>query len=145
MGAAVPVLNAFGVRKYHGIDPSLESIEFCRRTWPWLTFEQGEIRAVGKTYPESFGGFISSSMLMHIPRSEIYQALKSLRKSLVTGSRGMIETGAMQCGIGTLERGGLSITLYSDVELVTALELNNFRIDHHRLSGLMQVAIVTAC
>ena len=126
MGAAVPILDLLGVVRYHGVDPSLESIEFCRRTWPDLKFEQGEIRTIGDAYPEYFGGCISASMLMHIPRSDIHRALHSLRRSLVRGAPCLIETGVMQDGIGMLKRGGFSVTLYSKDELIAALEQSGF-------------------
>lgn len=90
IGRAIGVLDNYGIRSYIGIDPSEASIDFCRKTYPEHNFEVSEVRLLGENHPNRFGGFLFMNVLMHTPKSDCVNILKSIRASLLDGAIGLL-------------------------------------------------------
>lgn len=134
IGRFIPLLPELGIRRYFGIDPSEESINFCRREFsiihgPNMQFEVGEARTLGTLYPDRFSGFILAAVLMHIPRDDLQEVLKSIRRSLKEGAPGFISTpGRWGDEFDFVNRHGMELTLYTMKELNEALIAAGFGI-----------------
>jgi len=128
-GRAIEMLPGLYITKYLGIDPSTPSIEHCQAKWPNLEFEVGEIRELGKKYPDRFSGFMSIAMLMHIPRSDLNDALSSLRSCLKQDAPGMI---SLPMGyddrLESINHVGMKLTLFTIEEIEQSLLKNGFEI-----------------
>lgn len=128
-GRSISLLPHLGIEKYFGIDPSAESIKYCKETWPEHAFEVSEIRELGEKYPGRFSGFMLLAVLMLIPRDGILPALQSLRKCLSPGATGMISL-----PLGRAEKrshtfaDGTRTTLYLKSEITAALRHCGFSI-----------------
>ena len=56
----------FGARRVTGIDFSCEAIDFCKRTYPWATFREGDVSAV--PLPDaSFDRVLLFDLTEHLP------------------------------------------------------------------------------
>jgi SAM-dependent methyltransferase len=130
IGRAIGMLLDLGIEKYHGVDPSVEQINYCVREFPQHTFEVGEIRELGSKHPERFSGFLMITTLMHIPRTDLDQALSSLRACLVRGAPGMMSLpmGEAPDYLSVVNRYGMLLTLYTPEEVDAALIRNGFRV-----------------
>jgi SAM-dependent methyltransferase len=117
IGRFVPLLPQLGVSRYFGIDPSVESITYCKRTFSdvdycRVQFEVGEARQLGEKYPKRFAGFMLAAVLMHIPRTDLHQVLRSIRTCLKDEAPGFFST-----PVGYEEDGELEIQNISDMEI----------------------------
>jgi SAM-dependent methyltransferase len=127
IGRAVPILPDLGIEKYLGIDPSIEQVRVCRSRWPELQFEVSEIRELANKYPNRFSGFLLITVLMHIPRRDLSQALGSLRGCLKQGAHGMISLPMGQPDRLMMRNNvGMMLTLYTQEELESALGRHGF-------------------
>ncbi len=125
LGRFVPLLPQLGISRYLGIDPSVESIEYCKRTYAevdycQVQFETGEARLLGNQYPERFAGFMLAAVLMHIPREGLRDVLISIRGCLKYGAQGFFSTPLGEEGrdLEVINRQGLELSLYTEEELV---------------------------
>jgi SAM-dependent methyltransferase len=150
-GRFVPLLPVLGISKYLGIDPSVESVEYCKRTFTsteecLVTFEVGEARLLGDKYPGRFAGFIMTAVMMHIPRIDLPTALRSIRKCVKSGSPGFFSTPLAAEGEGreAMSRVGLEISLYTETELDEAFAKAGFKFYRRRFGGGMIVGHVYA-
>lgn len=152
IGRFVPLLPDLGVYKYFGIDPSKESIEYCKRTFSDLEyckpqFEVSEMRLLGDKYPARFSGFLLAAVLMHIPRSDLGVALTSIRKCLKDGAAGFFSTPQGPGEEGELEwtnSQGIEISLYTRAELVISFEAAGFQFEKIRVGESMILGHVVA-
>lgn len=130
VGRFIQLLPHLGIEKYFGVDPSVESIRFCRKTFPQYGFEVGDMRMVGHLYPARFSGFLMTTTLMHLPRPELGRALTSLRASLLVGAPGLLST---PFGEGeeleVTNNSGMKLTLFTFEEIQRALQDSGFRVD----------------
>ena len=140
-GRAIPVLEQLGVRNYLGIDPSVDSVEYCRRNFPRHQFDVDEIRTIGQNYPERFGGFFIGAVLMHIPREDIGLVISSLRRCLKEDARGFFSLPMGQDGVLEVRnRYDMDLTLFTVDEVTEVFSGNGFNLlqletDGHMLKG----------
>lgn len=141
-GRAVPLLPALGIAKYHGIDPSQESIRYCQMSYPDYSFAVSEVRSLGTRYPTRFSGFLMLAVLMHIPRLDLPLALASLRGSLHKGAPGLFSTPLGKQGrLEVKNPFGMTLTLFTMNELAIGFAAQGFEIaelfspDDHMMLG----------
>jgi SAM-dependent methyltransferase len=149
IGRYVPLLPDLHISKYLGIDPSAESIEYCKRTFAnteeyQVAFEVGEVRLLGDKYPGRFSGFIMTAVMMHIPRADLSTALRSIHKCLKPGSPGFFSTPLAEEGEGAdvVNRVGMEISLYTEAELDEAFAEAGFKFYRRRFGGGMIIGHV---
>jgi SAM-dependent methyltransferase len=126
-GRFVPILPDLSIKQYLGIDPSPESIAYCRHIYPEQSFAVGSIQTLGAKYPGRFSGFIMTACLMHVPRRGLRAALRSLRSALMLGAQGMM---SLPIGEPLTWRHplGLTTTLYTEAEMLRQLPLHGLEI-----------------
>jgi SAM-dependent methyltransferase len=151
IGRYVPLLPELHIAKYLGIDPSAESIEYCKRTFSstdeyQVAFEVGEARLLGDKYPGRFSGFMLTAVLMHIPRTDLATVLSSVRKCLKSGSPGFFSTPLAEDGDETevVNQAGMEISLYTEQELDQAFIEAGFKFHRKEYPGQMILGHVYA-
>ncbi len=145
IGRAIPMLPDLGAfNGYFGIDPAEDQIAYCREHFPELSFEVNEIRRIGAAYPKRFDGFLCIAVLMHVPRSDIDLALRSLRASLKDGANGLLSLPYGDTMVRDNCVFGVNITLYTIDEMFLALKRNGFQIERDRIDEPMYICHVTA-
>jgi len=92
IGRFAPLAADYGIRSYLGIDPAIQHVKHCKRQYPGVTFQQGEVRQLGREHLNKLGGFILLNVLMHIPRNELAEILYGIRSSLLPGAVGFVNT-----------------------------------------------------
>lgn len=130
IGRFVPLLPILGITNYTGIDPAADQIAYCTKTYPQYRFFEMDMRALGIMFPDRFDAFAMISVIMHLPRGDLPQALRSLRGALKKGAHGLVST-----PIGTGEgigKTGLLCTLYQPDELEGHFSAAGFGIAMHR-------------
>ncbi len=145
MGRAIPLFEQMGVKGYFGIDPSVESVKYCRENFPKYSFEEDEIRTIGENYPNRFGGFFLACVLMHLPRKDMAVAIKSLRVSLKAGSPGMFSTPAGKTETDEVEnKSGMKLTLLTPEEVYGFFAQNGFEVSSLEVVAGMLLGHVVA-
>lgn len=74
--------------EYVGTEPSIGMIEAARERNPGADFRQARVKDLD--FDSEFDGFFASASLLHIPKSEIKEALTKIRKALKPGGLGFI-------------------------------------------------------
>ncbi len=147
-GRAVPLLTQLGIEtnKYVGYDASQASVNHCKTTWPSLLFEQGDLRQLGAMYPKHFSGFLAFAVLMHIPRSDLEEAMSSIRECLVDGARGAIWIPiGRTAGATKINDYGMKLTLYTKKEFEASLHRNRLVVQfNYSPNGFMHFYRVVA-
>ena len=129
IGRTIPVLNDYGIRAYFGVDPSAESVAFCRQRFPHLDFEISEVRQLGETYQQHFGGFLLLNVLMHTPEAELAAVLRSIHTSLLPGSPGLMNANKPAAAQYVNDAAKmLTLSYYEPSDFSKALEANGFEI-----------------
>jgi SAM-dependent methyltransferase len=68
-----------------GIDLSTAMVERARSLHPNIPFEQGDMLALERVADNSFGGIAAFYSLIHVPRPLMVQALRELKRALLSG------------------------------------------------------------
>ncbi len=133
-GRTISVIEQLGIKRYFGIDPSEESVKYCRNHYPNYNFEVDELRTLGDHYPERFSGFWLTAVLMHIPRTELNDVIRLFRRSLKPDAVGFCATpvGKEDLLSGYADDGTFN-TLFTREEIVDAFSKNGFRIGNMRI------------
>ncbi len=68
IGRVISILPELGITNYVGIDPSAASIDYCKKQWEFTghTFEVGEVRGLGATYPGIASGLPEAWLAWHV-------------------------------------------------------------------------------
>jgi ubiquinone/menaquinone biosynthesis C-methylase UbiE len=68
-----------------GIDLSHEMVRQAQYLHPHITFKQGNMLSLSNVNDDSFGGIAAFYSIIHLPRLQVVQALRELRRVLKTG------------------------------------------------------------
>ena len=141
-GRFVPLLPDLGIppERYLGMDLAEAQVRFAQKRFPNHSFEAGSFYEVGECYPGRFSGLWCTSVLMHIPRSRLSEALSSLRASMQRDAVGLIST---YCGNeDVLLDNGMLVTLYGVEELVAAFHEAGFYFEPYPARDMVLAGIV---
>ena len=83
-GQVAAYLHARGADVW-GIDLSHEMVRQAQYLHPHIPFKQGNMLSLNDVSNDSFGGIAAFYSIIHIPRSQVAQALRELRRVLKTG------------------------------------------------------------
>jgi SAM-dependent methyltransferase len=144
IGRSISMLPDLGVTRYFGVDPAESQVAYCKKTYPQFDFEVNEIRSVGESYPNRFNGFLLLAVLQHIPRTDIDQALHSLRCSLKNHAQGFMSFPYSDDDVREYAVEDIMCTLYTIEEVVESLERNGFLIARNRIGGQMFLSHLVA-
>lgn len=86
-GQVARYLHSCGI-KVCGIDLSAEMVRQAQRLNPDISFQQGDMKELAEIGDEAFGGIVSFYSIVHVPRSEVIQTLRELKRVLC--SRGVL-------------------------------------------------------
>lgn len=143
LGRALGILSDYGIRSYFGVDPSTESIAFCREHFPEYQFAVSEVRLLGETYPQTFSGFLFLNVLMYTPPEDLDTILKSISDSLLPGAPGLILVPNAREGVSqVVVEDGIIINFYDMEAVETALEKHGFVITGLRNDGWSSLVLV---
>lgn len=135
IGRFIPLLSYFGIRHYFGIDPSESSIDYCNKTFTHtdeytVGFAVNDARTLSKEYPERFGGFVCSAVLMHIPHADVPEVLTSIRGCLKSGAQGYFSTPLRREGDPPefTNHCGMTLSLFTMDELAVLFQNAGFEV-----------------
>gem|GEM_PF-183439 len=83
-GQIAGYLHGRGV-KTCGIDLSAEMVRQARRLNPGISFEQGEMLALGEVEDNTYRGIAAFYSIIHIPRPSVVEALREMKRVLCLG------------------------------------------------------------
>jgi SAM-dependent methyltransferase len=134
VGRDTPALIAMGY-DYTGIDVSTGQLALARAANPGATFLQRSLYELD--FPIKFDGFLCLSVLLHIPKARIGEALGALRGSLKPGAVGLI---TLKEGTGESTEGdqsaGRFFAYWGTDEFQSALEHSGFSVSQRAIRAV---------
>jgi SAM-dependent methyltransferase len=131
-GQIARYLHSRGV-KACGIDLSSEMVRQARGKNPEITFQQGDMLSLKDVADNSFAGIAAFYSLIHLPRTQIPEALKELRRTLVPDG---VLLSTFHIGKETVHRDewwdfevSLDFNFFETEEMKSNLELAGFKLE----------------